>query len=615
MIFISSMIFLAIFLACIFCGNTFLKVFAVRQEKGFLEELSLSFGLGVGVFAIIVLFLGMIGQLSLSMVTGVLLVSFMASFFNAKELSKKCIMWVRGLKFADITGYEKILIFVLVFVWGVSLIGNLSPLLGTDAVSYHMRDAKIFASLGQVSHIPYTRESLWPFLVQMLFSVGMLMKSIQIAKLFNFAFGIFGILFIYTFVRKHLKRETAILTATIFGTIPAIFLSAKYAYTDLAVVFYTIGSFYCFFRWMDDKKNTWLYLSGVFCGFLLGIKITSLVVPLIIGILYVLEFGKISNKKWVKGFILPAGGFIAVIGLVCSVWYIRSWVILGNPIFPFAGYIFNGNGYAEQFLRYQIRTGIGIGLGQYIKMLWPLTLYPNIFGGESIGIAFLIFLPTIFLVGLKSKFIRYVGFIALALYTSWFAVYQYVRFLYPALIFAAVLVGYAISENFNRDKFFKKISYVLLFGIFSYSMLLAVYHNIENFPVVFGGQSETEYRLKHERSYGMAEYANKSLDSDSKILVFGWPDLFYFDNDAIYEFCYRMETGYDTKILPLNRAKYFKGKGFTHVIATKDLTDGHELNYTDPVKYFGENNVRLMKRIEFEYKNEKAGYELWKLKQ
>jgi len=613
MIITSVIIFLAIIFACIFMGSFLLKLFKIDAEKWFLEEMTLSFGVGVGVFALIVLFFGIIGQMSATTVSGVLLIGFVVSFQTGKDLLVRGILWSRKLRFIRLTVYEKILIFAIIFVWGVSLVGTLSPLLGTDAVSYHMRDAKIFAERGMVSHIPYTRESLWPFLVQMLFSVGMLFKSIQISKMFNFSFGIFGILFLYTFVRRYLKRETAILIAAIFGTIPAIFLSAKYAYTDLAVVFYTIGSFYCFFRWIEKKTNSWLYLSGAFCGFLLGIKITSLVVPLIISLLCLFEFLKNSDKKWIKDYVFLMAGFLGVLGLVCSVWYIRSWMIVGNPIFPFAGYFFNGNGYSEQFLKYQTTSGLGIGPWQYIKMLWSVTMRPDIFGGESIGVVFLLFLPAIFFVGLKSKFVRYVSTITVALYTAWFIVYQYTRFLYPTLIFASILVGYIISNISENDKLLRKVSNILLFGMFFYSMLLVMYHNSGNFPFVFGFESEKEYRLTHERSYGMSEYTNNVLDKNSKILVFGWPDLFYFDNNAVDEFCYRMETGYDLSVLPQNRAKYFKEEGFTHIIATKDLTEGRFENYTSPEEYFGENNVILIKRTAFKYKGEASEYELWEI--
>ena len=613
MIFTSLIIFLAIIFACIFMGSFLLKLFRIDTEKWFLEEIVLSFGSGVGVFALIVLFLGMIGQLSLTMVSGVLLIGFVVSFQAGKDLFIRGTLWAGKIRSTRLTIYEKFLIFVIIFVWGISLIGNLSPLLGTDAVSYHMRDAKIFAERGVVSHIPYTRESLWPFLVQMLFSVGMLFKSIQISKMFNFAFGFFGILFLYTFVRRYFKRETAILTATVFGTIPAIFLSAKYAYTDLAVVFYTIGSFYCFFRWIEKKTNSWLYMSGVFCGFLLGIKITSLVVPLIIGSLCFYELLKNSDKKWVKSYLFSMTGFLAVIGLICSVWYIRSWVILGNPIFPFAGYVFDGNGYKEQFLKYQTTSGLGVGPWQYIKMLWPLTMRPDIFGGESIGFGFLLFLPAIFFVGLKSKFVRYVGVIFLALYTSWFIVYQYTRFLYPTLIFASILVGYIISTISEKDKFLRNVFNIFLFGMFFYSMILGTYHNLGNFPYVFGFESENEYRLTHERSYEMAKFTNETLPEKSRLLVFGWPDLLYFDNDAVDEFCYRMETRYDLSILPQNRAKHFKDEGFTHIIVTKDLTLGRDENYTDPSEYFGRSNITFLRKTNFEYKGEKTEYELWKL--
>ena len=111
----------------------------------------------------------------------------------------------------------------------------------------------------------------------------------------------------------------------------------------------------------------------------------------------------------------------------------------------------------------------------------------------------------------------------------------------------------------------------------------------------------------------MAKFTNETLPEKSRLLVFGWPDLLYFDNDAVDEFCYRMETRYDLSILPQNRAKHFKDEGFTHIIVTKDLTLGRDENYTDPSEYFGRSNITFLRKTNFEYKGEKTEYELWKL--
>ncbi|MFA5008039.1 MAG: glycosyltransferase family 39 protein [Candidatus Omnitrophota bacterium] len=590
------------------------RIFYANNHLSFLEKYFINFGLGAGLTGLIVLYIGLFGILYKWLVITILIFLFVIFIKDIKTIIEDIILWLKSLASAHFSPLERFLIFSLVFVWFFTLIGSLSPLLGMDAASYHMQDPKIFIKAHKVFYIPYTRESLWPFLVQMLFTLGLLLKGVVLSKLFHFSFNVFSVIGIYVLCRRYWPRVNSLMAGAVFALIPAIFTGTTYAYTDLGVVFYTVLAFYGFFLWLDTKNNRWFYLSAAASGFLLGIKITSAIVPVIILFLYF--FNTINKSKAIKEKFLPVIIFILTIIALSGVWYIRSWVILGNPIFPFAAYLFNGAGYMEEKLRYQLTSGIGIGPVQFIEMLWPLTLYPDRFGGESIGAIFLIFLPMIIFVRKISKFIKYVIFIAISLYTSWFIVYQYVRFFYPTLIFLSILVSYIYFNFCKKDRIISKISTIVIILLFFYSAVLSVYHNLDKIPVAFGAQKQEDYLLKHERIYGIAQYINNNLPADSKILILAEPRLYYFNRDTAVATLMEVDYMADKNIKnKQSLEEYLRLQGFgKYMLYMKDYSkNGCPDTPLTAQNLFVKYDKKLLKEMEFVYRDERYEYQLWKI--
>ena len=610
---INIVMFMLLLIVIIPFGIAILRVFTKENFLNPLEQSFLGFGLGAGVLALLILTIGLLGFLYKNLIVGLLCILFLVLLKSIGKYARNMFLWIKDIKFKELLHAEKLLILFLIFMCAFSLIGALAPLLGTDSASYHMQDPKLFIEQHKISHIPYTRESLWPFLVQMLFTLGLMLKGPVLAKLFNFGFGFFAAIGIYCLSRRHLSRLTSLIAISIFVSVPAIFTSINYAYTDLGVIFYVLAAFYSFFIYLESKKLNWFYISAIFCGFLLGIKVTSATVPALIVAFFVFDY--VSNKKIDKKIFFAPLAFALISFGVCGVWYIRSWIILGNPIFPFAGYIFGGNGYLEEFLRYHTTSGMGIGITQYLTAPWFITFYPDMFGGESIGIAFLIFLPLIIFIRKPKPFISYLIFAVMMLYTSWFIVYQYTRFLYPAIALMCILVAYIYMHICKKDKIIFRIATLVMILIFSYSVMLIIYHNADAVPVALGLETEDDYLKSHERSYKMAEYINNNLDINAKIFVLEDPHLFYINRYAANAFCFKMDTkSYKFANSPKEFTKYIRSKGFNYILHQKDLTPGRSgVSYSTPEEVFGKRNVELIKEIDFSYKDEKFKYQLWSI--
>jgi len=589
-----------------------ISVFKCRFNS-FLEEAFVAFGLGMGIIGLMVLYIGLIGLLHRWIIVAVLALLSLVLMKDIRYVISKTLGLLKSIPTLRFSSFEKISLIFITFVWGFTLIGSLGPLLGMDALSYHIRDPKLFIEAHRITCIPYTRDSLWPFQIQMLYTLGLILKGPVLSKLFHFGFGIFSIIGIYSLCRRYLPRVNSIFASTVFALIPAIFTVTTYAYTELATTFYVISIFYLFFMWLDKKDMKWFCLSAVFCGFLMGIKITSAPVVAIFLILYL--FNVIRKKKVVKSVLYSLSVFAVLFAAVCGVWYVRSWLILGNPIFPFASYIF-GYGYPEDRLRYHLIAGLGLSPISYIRMLWPLTLYPDKFGGESIGPIFLIFLPAVIFLRRPSRFIKYILFIALAMYTAWFFTFQYTRFLSSTLPFLSILVSYVVFNICNRDRIICKVSKITVVLIFMYSAVLSVYHNIGKVPVVLGFENRKDYLVKHERSYSMAEYINDNLLLESKILVLGEPRLFYLDRYVALSTNVKMSLLYDKNTsYEGSFEEYLRFLDFDYILYAEDKSPQTSLvPYLYPKDVFIGEEKTLVKEINFNHKGEVYIYQLWKIK-
>lgn len=593
-------------------GRRIFSIFITNTQISFLEKIFVIFGIGAGFLALAVLCIGMFGALYKWLI--ILVLAIVALFL--KEDMKNTIVdaraWFSSSLRLKLSFSEKFLLILLCVAWFFTLIGSLSPILGTDALSYHMQDAKVFVKWHKISHIPYTRDSLWPFLIQMLFTLGLLLKGAVFSKLFHFAFAVFSILGIYVICRRYWPRKNSILACAAFALMPAVLTDTTYAYTDMGVVFYTLLAFYCLFVWLDSKSRHWLYLSAVACGFLLGIKITSATVTPLVILIYL--FYALKGKQRLRSIFITIISFMGIAIALSGAWYLRSWVVLGNPIFPFASYIF-GHGYPEKILRYHTITEFGIGLRQFITILWYITMHPAKFGGESIGPLFLVFLPMLIFIRKTSKFIRRILFISFALYTAWFFTFQYIRFFLPVLAFFSMLISYIYFEICQKEKFISKISGALLFIIFCYSANLSIYHNLEKLPVAVGLERQSHYLLRREPTFVIAEYINKNLPGDAKILSLGEVRLFYFDRDIAVATTMELDLKYNKNIkFRGSFDDYLRKENFKYLLYVEDKSKAqHPSPMLSPKDVFVDNEKEVIKETNFNYRDESYEYKLWKI--
>ncbi len=97
--------------------------------------------------------------------------------------------------------------------------------------------------------------------------------------------------------------------------------------------------------------------------------------------------------------------FVGFTVLVAIPWYIKSFIVIGNPIYPFMGELFWGTGWDLEFAP----IGMGMGFTKYIFAPWNLTMYPGSYGGDEsqIGPVFIAIIPALLVIRKVETHLKY----------------------------------------------------------------------------------------------------------------------------------------------------------------------------------------------------------------
>lgn len=544
------LIFLWIILICSAFGE---RICGLKQQS--IENFILSSCVGLFVLSYTVFLIGVLGWLYKWIFITILWLSF---FYYHKEIIAICKYFLT--KFRKInnifpTAFDKLLAILYFLAVIAALVKALAPEIGNDALAYHIAHPKIFVESHKIKAIAYARESLWPYFTEMLFTLGILLRGPVLAKLFHFASAVLLSMGIYAFGEKHFMRRSGLLAAVIFLLTPAIFTQAGYAYVDITLTLYAFMSLYFFYTWMDNKKLKNILLCGIFCGVCMSIKYLGIFIFICMTVLF-LHYYFAERKNIIKAFTY----FTIMSLLVCLPWYLRSYILTGNPVYPLFQVFFKN--------AWDMPIGIACNLAKNIQNLiflpWSITMYPKTFGGEQVGILYLMFVPFIFLSDrIKNFKVKSIIVFAIIFAVIWFLTSQAARYIFPILPVLAILASLSIYGIFRLSRA-KNFAIAALFIALTFNSALAFYHTRDGLKVVLGLESEESYLMRKERSYAISKYINENTEPSAKIFTTE-PRVYYCDRNIIYTDGY-IACNKLSDVSFNELTKILKKDNFTHIL-------------------------------------------------
>jgi hypothetical protein len=545
-----------------------------------LEEIVFSAALGLGALSLLTFGLGLVGLLHRWLFWLLLLVLAVILYPQSRAVVNPL---REGPLLPTGTRLNRSLAIYLGFILALTFFQCLTPPIAWDSQVYHLTGPKLYLQAHRLPvdiDLPYLG---FPPLLEMLFTAGLLLKGDIVARLIHYAYGLLTLLALFAFAQRYFNRKVAWLSMAILYSIPSLVLISTWAYVDLGLIFYEFTAFYALMRWLEAKDKRWLALTAILCGLAMGVKYTSVILPITLALIIVLKVRQEGLKETAQALLLL--GLLAIV--VASPWYLKNFFSAGNPFYPF----FFGGIYWDEFRAWWYsRTGTGLAFTAPWRLLvapWEITIL-GIQGTESYdatsGPILLTVVPLAALVWRKiapeeRRVIGYALLVCLIHYLFWLygvaqsALLVQTRLLFPIFALLALLAGYTVDRLalLTRRAFslqwFVTAVLLLTLGLNTVSSAL---HFISDSPLPYlaGFESKESYLTRHlGLYYTTVVHINENLPPSAKILFLWEPRSYYCQRncwpDALLDkFKHLTYKYHDAEGV----AEYLHREGVTHLL-------------------------------------------------
>jgi hypothetical protein len=325
--------------------------------------------------------------------------------------------------------WEGRLLCAILGVFGVLyLVHALAPEIQPDAIGYHLGLVRQHLDDRGFSARAAFHDVL-PQGMEMLYAMGFAFGRHSAAKLIHFGFLAATIPLILGIGRRlGLPGYASAVGAGLYALSPVAGTSGTSAYTDAALVFYSLAAAYALILWRDTRSDL---VAGLLAGFCYAVKMNGLLAAAA-GVLFVL-----AHRRWRPALHVAAGA-----ALMIAPWMLRAYVLTGNPLAPlFNEYFPNAFFYisSERSLISSLRTYPGV---TWSAAPLELTIRGSLLQG-LIGPVFL--LAPLGLLALRRRGAWFALAAALLLSLPWF-LNMGARFLMPSLPWIALLMAAALPR-------------------------------------------------------------------------------------------------------------------------------------------------------------------------
>jgi len=518
---------------------------------------------GHALLALLVLGLGLLGHLTWWALAHLLLLSALAGLRCLDD----CLALAGRLAVALWGGLSRSPLRVahaaIALVVILQLVAALAPPTPSDwdGVSEHLAQAKQYARDGRIHPLWYDHHSQFPGTVQMFYMVAHVSEIPRAAKLFHWGFGVMAIGATMLAGRRLLAPAAGTWGALILATTPGFAWLMGVGYVDLAVTTCGILALYFFARWLRDDRDGYLWLSALMAGAGAGTKMQGL------ALLGLLAVGIVVARRTDARAVRLTGAYLGIALALCGPWYLKSYLLTGNPVYPFAHEVFGGKMWsADRAAGYRYdQRNFGKGelppLGEF-RALPPLqrafagphrplnlllapinvTIDPpaftvpltpfGAFATDSVGPLWLALLPLL-VIFRRPPPVRWMLWVLLPLWLWWLWSMQLTRYLLPTLALVAPAAGWVVVEAVHRSGALGAavrwtlaiwtVVALLLMGLYVYPQAPAAL-----------GLVDAETYLSGFPLVRVSEFVNGSTGPEAKVALYGEPRGYYLDRDYLW---------------------------------------------------------------------------------
>lgn len=430
---------------------------------------------------------------------------------------------------------------------GAALLLTSTPPVMYDVLHYHLAFPDQWLMAGEFVEFPRQSFAYYFSAQGMLFAVPLATIGPWAANAVGWWMAAMATLSAATLGQRLGGREAAPWAAGCYALTPAVLETVTYANTDHGVAAWA-GAAMVVLVDTDDRHRLVRRLGLI--GFLVGtaaaakyLAMVSVAVPAAAATgIWVLRS---RGRRHIHGALLLAA-FAAGAVLPVAPWAARNVAWTGNPVYP---YFTEALGGPPSGLTLETETRRTLDHPQTAAgtlmagsaALAIRTFKPRAEGG-LLGPHWLILLPIGLGVGGLARRLKPPLWTAVLIgLLGWGFLVQYVRFLFPTLVWAAALAGVVPPALTRRlSPVTRRIVMLLLLAIFTWnaSSLLNRF-NIDRLATVAGVLDDRDYRVRWNDSAPAADFVAHSLPADARVLMVAEARAFGLERPVVVEDPYR----------------------------------------------------------------------------
>ncbi len=566
-------------------GIGLLKITKLHNEPEirYVRDL-LSVTLGLGILAYSTLGIGLVGLLHPLIVWGILILfTFTGVFISKEESIFKSFGKLRKIPnlFYNLDSFNKFLVVTfLIFVF-FNLIGALAPPLAIDDIKYHFAMPNRYVNERAITYIPDFHWSNLPFTMEMLWTLAISINTGELAQLINWSIGILIIGWVfYICKKKDVNTYNSLFAINLFystSTVPEI---SQTGLVELGGTLFFISGFFLISSTRKILQYKYIIISGILFGLYFGCKLPNLLMlfPLLIWLMLICSNNKYKFHTAISYNIIFT--FVSII--VVGVWYLKSFIMTGNPFFPFLPSIFDGpiNGiisHSEDSLDRSLFSLKEIPWS-YFNSLKILLTTPENFRGH-ISPLFVSCIPLL-LINRKKIFNQnnYTLFLIISFYIFCVSFYPFIRTALPLIAILVLPVSLSFYIYTKHNKYIKYIINFLIIAWITISFVTQLRLIIPKLSVVSGFKNKEWFltnvallnRYKYH-NYKSHKFINDNLPIHSVVLLWS-NDGYYLNRNYLYAIGF-LENMADTSRIynPELVISELKKYGITHVAMNNNI--------------------------------------------
>jgi len=551
-----------------------IKLFKILRYKfaDSQEEVVFSSGLGLALLGYLVLGVGLCGLLYKSTMI-ILFVFLVITFYSEISYVFRNIKDYLGRLSPDkfFPRNRKILFLRLILFLSLifGLIHNYNPPTTDDELMYHLSYPKIYVENHRIfSSTDFDFVAHYPKLVNMLYTLMLLLRGELAAKLTHYFLGILLLSSLYYFVKKYIGQKYGLLAIVLFYTMPMVTKLTGVAYNDFGIGIYSLLAFVSFVKWKENEYSVkWFYLSSLMIGFAFSGKYPPL--GTFVSMVLIASWCWLSTKKQFVMNLHKLFIYAVIFVLPFVPWLLINLFFLKNPFYPFE--VIKGIPYDECVKYWKEHATYIPNIKKVIFFPWHLYYGGFIWGSGPVIFAFL---PLFSLLKGALKQVKFCFWFAIFNIITIFSVLQSwetTKYFILSYMLFSVVASYTIITHSENNIMLKRFIWLLLgIGLVFPNLSMNAYFAYKRVPFFLGRVSREEYIKKMYdgfEGYEVMNYCNENIPAKSRLLFLmmdgSWP--FYYRQTII--------SGNKPSILALENTKeiirYLKSTKIDYVVFVK----------------------------------------------